>query len=464
MRTGFPSSPALPADPPPDSHAGAPAASRRRWTGWREGWSEGVLAPLLNPFQSPLPRRVRAMGLLTAIGHPVFFLLWRFWSPQPYEELGPRLTMSALGLVLAFTPALYRQPQSFTAAVFTYLIFWVTLPVFFTWMYLCNLPSPIWFASAAAMLLIYMQLSDWRLATLGLITGLPVGSLLFQLTGPELPPIPPDVLHAQGVVFAFCAATGLTLGMSSANLRREQLKQALDTMSIMAHELRTPLATMSLIGEALRQEARPEQVQHLSHRLLQLVRHMHRQIDTQIINARLLRLPDASERVGAAALLGDALAAHPYRHIAERDCIELVVHQDFEFQTVRSLFLQVIDNLLRNALRALSSLPGCPQPGDLRIEVSRLDDKRGCIRITDRGPGIPPHLLARLFQPFVSSHHGSGHGLGLAFCHRVVHKGHGRLRAESVVGEGASFIIELPLAPVPRPTAKPLAATAATIP
>ena len=90
---------------------------------------------------------------------------------------------------------------------------------------------------AAAMLLIYMQLSDWRLATLGLITGLPVGSLLFRLSGPELPPIPPDVLHAQGVVFAFCAATGLTLGMSSANLRREQLKQALERAVLVRPDL-----------------------------------------------------------------------------------------------------------------------------------------------------------------------------------------------------------------------------------
>ncbi len=451
--------------------------------------------PLLNPIQNPLPRRIRAMGLLTAIGHPLFFLLWRYWSPQPYEELEPRLTMSALGLVLAFTPALYRQPQSTTAAIVTYLIFWLTLPVFFTWMYLCNLPSAIWFASAAAMLLIYMQLTDWRLATLGLVTGLPAGSLLFRLFGPDLPPIPSDVLHAQGVVFVFCAATGLTLGMSSANLRREQLKQALDTMSIMAHELRTPLASMSLIGEALRQTTdgapatlpqegeptqrwpatppgpslpprpsertvRAEPIEQLAQRLLQLVRQMHRQIDTQIINARLLRLPDASERVGAAALLSDALDAHPYRHRAEHDCVELVVRQDFEFETVRSLFLQVIDNLLRNAFRALSSLPGCPQQGDLRIEVSRLDDKRGCIRITDRGPGIPAHLLVRLFQPFVSSHHGSGHGLGLAFCHRVVHKGRGRLRAESVVGEGATFIIELPLAPPIRTPNRPSATSA----
>jgi signal transduction histidine kinase len=98
------------------------------------------------------------------------------------------------------------------------------------------------------------------------------------------------------------------LGMSTSNLRREQLKQALDTMGIMAHELRTPLATMNLIGEAMRQEARTatplrrEQVEHLAHRLLNLVRNMHRQIDTQITNARLLRLPPATDLCALAQL------------------------------------------------------------------------------------------------------------------------------------------------------------------
>ncbi len=48
---------------------------------------------------------------------------------------------------------------------------------------------------------------------------------------------------------------GLVLGISSSNLRREQLNYTLGTMGIMAHELRTPLATMSLIGDAIRGEA-----------------------------------------------------------------------------------------------------------------------------------------------------------------------------------------------------------------
>jgi hypothetical protein len=170
---------------------------------------------------------------------------------------------------------------------------------------------------------------------------------------------------------------------------------------------------MNLIGEAMRQEARTatplrrEQVEHLAHRLLNLVRNMHRQIDTQITNARLLRLPPATESVSAACLLREAMAAHPFRHERERQCVELVVHSDFEFDTVRSLFLQVIDNLLRNALRALASLPEGPVPGDLRVEIEQTSHRWGCIRVIDRGIGIPPHLQARLFQPFVSMQAGT---------------------------------------------------------
>ena len=46
------------------------------------------------------------------------------------------------------------------------------------------------------------------------------------------------------MVIAFCWFMGLLLGLSSSNLRREQLNHTLGTMGIMAHELRTPLATM----------------------------------------------------------------------------------------------------------------------------------------------------------------------------------------------------------------------------
>ena len=87
----------------------------------------------------------------------------------------------------------------------------------------------------------------------------------------------------------------LVLGISSSNLRREQLNYTLGTMGIMAHELRTPLATMSLIGDAVRNDAshgseNGQALEQLAARLHTLVRNMNHQIDTQIANARLMRL------------------------------------------------------------------------------------------------------------------------------------------------------------------------------
>jgi two-component system CAI-1 autoinducer sensor kinase/phosphatase CqsS len=55
-------------------------------------------------------------------------------------------------------------------------------------------------------------------------------------------------------------------------------------------------------------------------------------------------------------------------------------------------------------------------------------------------------LLQRIFQPFFSTDRGTGHGLGLAFCQRVVHAAHGSIRVKSAPHHGAVFTIELPVA------------------
>jgi signal transduction histidine kinase len=61
------------------------------------------------------------------------------------------------------------------------------------------------------------------------------------------------------------------------------------------------------------------------------------------------------------------------------------------------------------------------------------------------GHGIDADMQPRLFQPFVSTHQGTGHGLGLAFCHRVVHASGGIIQIESAPGCGARFILQLPV-------------------
>ncbi len=416
--------------------------------------SDAVSEPLLEPILHPSRWRIRALGLSTALGHPLFYAIWTGWVPQPYERLWQRLGVSLLGILLLTVPALQAQPPGRAATFALSAIFWITLPVYFTWMYLCNERNAVWFATMSAMFLIYYHLTDWRIATVGIASGLPAGWALFQAAGPPVAPASLEELIPHAVVFTFAWYMGLMLGISSSNLRREQLKQALGTMGIMAHELRTPLSTMGLIGDALRSQARqagaqaPQELEHLTSRLHAMVRHMNRQIDMQIANARLMHLPPANATVNAALVVREAVQGFPYRNARERDCVQLQVIHDFSFRSADSLFTQVIDNLLKNALRSLASKPDCPQPGDLRLEIDidRARSRPGRIRITDRAEGMSPELQARLFQPFVSTNQRTGHGLGLAFCQRVVQASGGIIRVESSPGKGTCFTIELPVA------------------
>lgn len=436
-----------PAYPPPPPRALLEALSRRV----RQWASREVMRPLVEPILHPSHWRIRALGVSTMVGHPLFWLTWVLWLPQPYENLWLRLLMALCGLSLLVLPGVTSTPPSRAAALTFSVIFWITLPLFFSWMYFCNSGNAVWLASMGAMLLIYYHLTDWRLATLGAATGLVVGWLLFQAFGPEAPPLGLEQALTNTVVLGFCWFMGITLGLSSSNLRREQLNYTLGTMGIMAHELRTPLATMQLIAEAVRNEAAhhggdsSERLQQLGQRLNNLVRNMNHQIDMQITNARLMRLAGHAERVSAAELVQTAIADYPFRSTRERQAVVVRVHGDFLFLGSRGLFAQVIDNLTKNALRSLAAASSASQPGDLLIEIG-AQGQRGRIVFTDNGVGMDADLRKRIFQPFFSTDRGTGHGLGLAFCQRVVQAAQGSIRVKSAPHQGAVFTIELPLA------------------
>ncbi|MBI2769600.1 MAG: HAMP domain-containing histidine kinase [Burkholderiales bacterium] len=392
---------------------------------------------------------MKGLGLFTLLGHPLFWFVWAVWLPQPYENLGLRLFTSSLGLLL-ITRRVSNEPSSRLAGqVFSFVI-WFELPFLFSYMYLCNGGNSAWLASMAAMILTYYFVTDWRIASMGLGLAAVLARLAFEWWGPAVPPMATAHLLADVMVIAFCVSMGLLLGISSANLRREHLAHTLTTMGIMAHELRTPLATMSLIGDAVRAEgpecgdATAQKLDKLGSRLHMLVRNMNHQIDMQISNARLMRLPAHKEAVSAAELVREGVAAYPFRSTRERECLTVLIRRDFMFEGSHALFAQVIDNLLKNALRSLAAASTAQQPGDLLIEVGTLHD-RGRIVITDRGVGIDPELQLRIFEPFFSTNRGTGHGLGLAFCQRVIQSASGSIRVKSEPARGAIFTIELPL-------------------
>jgi two-component system cell cycle sensor histidine kinase/response regulator CckA len=110
--------------------------------------------------------------------------------------------------------------------------------------------------------------------------------------------------------------------------------------------------------------------------------------------------------------------------------------------------LQVINNLAVNAVQAM------PGGGTLAVSAENLaanpDHPDGLgqphwikLDVADTGVGIPPENIARIFEPFFTTKP-KGTGLGLATCYAVISKHGGKLRVESVPGQGTTFHILLP--------------------
>jgi signal transduction histidine kinase len=104
------------------------------------------------------------------------------------------------------------------------------------------------------------------------------------------------------------------------------------------------------------------------------------------------------------------------------------------------LLQRALRNLLLNAAQASSTAPGAPTV-DVKLAA---EANRARLTIRDRGPGLPPEIADRLFEPVASGRPG-GAGLGLALARRIVLLHGGRLSLANDPGGGAVAEVDLPL-------------------
>ncbi|TMQ14134.1 MAG: HAMP domain-containing histidine kinase [Deltaproteobacteria bacterium] len=207
-----------------------------------------------------------------------------------------------------------------------------------------------------------------------------------------------------------------------------------------SHELRTPLAVISASLEVARRKPRdPAHWEHVADGTLAEVQRMHVLVD------KLLQL----SRAGGAGLhqertdlrqLASAAAERAAAIGNERGVkVELAPGRAVTAEVDPDAIAIVIDNLIRNAIDHSGT--------DQVVTVSVAPGPT--IAIEDRGPGVPFELRTRIFEPFARGRAtdraaGTGLGLGLAICRRIVDGHGGAIEVGDRPGGGARFVVRLP--------------------
>jgi two-component system sensor histidine kinase KdpD len=272
----------------------------------------------------------------------------------------------------------------------------------------------------------------------------------------------PEQLHLLET-FANQAALALERVALTEEAQRAQVQAETERMrstllSSVSHDLRTPLAVISgatsslvegatMLEPATRVELaqtaydEAERLNRLVGNLLDMTR-----LESGAVQVRKEWQP-LEEVVGAALTrLDERLRDHP---------VTASLPPDGPLVPLDSVLIeQVLINLLENAIKYTP--PGSP------IEISATGARDAVtVTVADRGPGIPPGGVQRVFEKFYRARAGDGSGgvgLGLTICRGIVEAHGGRIWVENRPGGGAAFHFTLPLEGTPPPVAPELEA------
>jgi signal transduction histidine kinase len=232
-----------------------------------------------------------------------------------------------------------------------------------------------------------------------------------------------------------------THGEFEKRLERAKLDALKELAYGASHEINNPLANISVRAQTLlRDERDPER-----RRALEAIHHQalraHEMISDLMLFARPPRLDRQS--VDVVELIRKVVCEFDGECL--RRGIKILMNAEPSLLEIMADPIQLavaIQALCRNSIEAIG------QGGRIEIGVSALAHDRVQIAVQDDGLGIPEHLRPHIFDPFFSGREaGRGLGFGLSKAWRIVTDHGGEIAVQSQPGQGATFTIELPLAP-----------------
>jgi two-component system nitrogen regulation sensor histidine kinase NtrY len=210
---------------------------------------------------------------------------------------------------------------------------------------------------------------------------------------------------------------------------------------IIAHEIKNPLTPIRLSTEHMMEVYQrdpggfAEVFERCSRNILTQVDELQQIAQEFSTYSRIPRLePQPGDLAAAMAELVDAYRA------ASPPGVELSFTADPQALPARfdaRLLRRAVRNLIENSLRASAGR------GEVALRVA-AEDGMASIAVADRGPGVAPELLQRIFDPYFSTHD-SGTGLGLPIARRIAEEHGGSIVARNLPAGGLEVVIRIPL-------------------
>jgi len=239
-------------------------------------------------------------------------------------------------------------------------------------------------------------------------------------------------------------------------IQSEKLSGIGEFVAGVAHELNNPLTSVMGFAELLQQSDLPEQQRRYLDVIFKSAKRCQKIVQSLLSFAR--RHAPERKVVCLNEIVESAVEILQYQMRTSN--IEVLTQFDpnlplaeIDPHQMQQVFLNIINN-------ARQAMEGRSVRGRLRVTTESSGDRVRVI-FQDNGPGIPEENLKKIFNPFFTTKEvGKGTGLGLSLCYGIVSEHGGTITPQSKEGEGATFVIEIPVAhkPATETEKKPAAA------
>jgi two-component system, sensor histidine kinase PhcS len=318
---------------------------------------------------------------------------------------------------------------------------------------------PIWQSILSVALVLFLYLTACFFSHAPPDTRLFVNNLFF-LVSSGIAIIAGTYFHTQLRIHEFISRFELDKNRKALEFSLAQLKEneaqlvhseklaSLGRMSAgMIHEINNPLNFTTTALFTLRKKGKflPSEQQKDFAETLKDVEEGVGRVKTIVSDLRVFTRPDSEERaeVSIEEVVAPALR---FLNIERKDevQIEQELSPNLKIWANKNKLIHVLANLLQNSLDALKAKTFTDEKPTIR--VSGREKNGVCIlTIHDNGPGIPETHLQKIFDPFFTTKDvGSGMGLGLSICYRLVQETQGKISVKTEVGKFCEFTLEFP--------------------